>query len=261
MDVFSFLDISTPESLLLYLYGPVTSYTPSARWTRIFIALCDWLMHNDNFLGVKRQYLLLQLQARRLHRLIDFGSSSSEDILIEAETQARMLLKNSSFCAITGSPVAEYSCCLKRDIYKKKHGHEIWDEESPKLLEILNLYNLSLIEVREGGRLVQEGNTLIKIATTYFPTARKLHAWALEPFFKNVEQARIVFEKALEGWKFLQGWDKVQKFLLAVEEQTGVKIHSLAIDVFCGFLDTHQDLRNNCDSGGKILWLRVADAN
>jgi hypothetical protein len=92
-------------------------------------------------------------------------------------------------------------------IYQEEHGHVLWDEGSSEFREIFSLYETSLKEEQEIGRLIGEVNAFISIAELFYFAAQRLRPGTLDPFFQALKDAEIAFQKMQEGWKNLHGWE------------------------------------------------------
>lgn len=120
----------------------------------------------------------------------------------------------------------------------------ILNEEIAEFREILDHYNTALEYHHQRGKLHHQALVLICIAQLYFPAAHKLRPAALLAFFKTLDSAEDIDQRMREGWKYLRGWNKVEKLLLASEEQMRLLIFPLATHICCQFPVSLHELRN-----------------
>ena len=248
VDAYDLLNQLTAEKFSSLLFGSLSAPTSCDQWLKCISILSDWLIKSKDHHEMKKQFLILRLQIDRTSRLIE-SQCSAQDKLIDAQRLLELELTVPEEVRFLGGHNASswrnIICSLKTLVYQEKHGHVLWDEESPEFQEILGLCKVSLKEEQERGRLIGESNTLMLIAELFYFPAQRLRLGALDPFFKALKDADIAFQKMREGWKNLRGWEKVDKVLSASEEQRRRRIHPLAMGVIRQFPDTHQELRSN----------------
>ncbi len=72
-----------------------------------------------------------------------------------------------------------------------------------------------------------------------------------EEFFRYLDQSNEAFQKRREGWKVLNGWDKVNKLLMAVPEQSWLEVVPLAVAVLSSVSEGAQDWRDS------LIWSAI----
>lgn len=248
VDVHNLLSQMTPESLSMRLYGPISSPIPITVWGEIFSTLYEWLLYHVTYDEDKRHYLLLKLQDIRCIK-INLSVASPADKLIESQRLLDLVPKlNGEIQSFTANSIPHWRNLVsnfKTRIYFDKHGHGFLNEEVPEFLEILSLYKTSLEEFRTKGELYSQACVLIFIAQLYFFAAQKLRPAALNAYLESLNSADILFQRIREGWKYLKGWNKVEKLLLSSEGHMRLQIFPLALHILREFLAPHEQLRND----------------
>ena len=221
----------TPERLHLDLFGTNASPTSNSRWEKVFAILSDWLRTRVTYNETKRHYMLWTLQVDMLRNVLE-----CEDIMIQAQ---RLLDLAPTLCE-EAQPYAKSNvphwrnmmASAKQTIYSRRQGAPLADDADPGFIEVLELHKLSLEEAVKGGNALGEATTALTIAQHYFWGAIKLEKSSMfDEFFRYLDQSNEAFQKRREGWKVLSGWDKVNKLLKAVSEQSRLQIVPLAVAV------------------------------
>ena len=237
----------SPESLSLIIFGSQTSPTSDSRWEEIYLILSKWLLLKSDEAEDDRHFLLYNVQSRRLSNAIS-SASSYKTRGLEAYRLIDLIPKLSEkvqhHVSSNSSSWKSTVAAAKRATYIESHGHPLLDMDSPELKEIIGLYDQCLAENRGSTRLLREVHLNMSIASVYLHAAKKLDPKALSGFFNAVEKAVEAFEKIREGWRILTGWDRVQKLLLALEDQITLQIAPLAITVACQIPITQREARD-----------------
>lgn len=240
IDVSSLIDSLTPQTLSDRLFGKFDIPTSTMHWEKAFSTLSEWLFKKSNGSESKRHYLLHNIQFQRQEQcaLQLQGSARSEETIVK-ETQRLLDLfpklneEVQQQVACSRAPVRNTLAAAKYIILVKKTGHVFLDARSPEFQNILSLYKQSLAENREEGQIRAEAYTLMNIAHLYFYTALKPDPSVLETFIETLSAAMDAFEKIREGWRALQGWDKVDKVTKDLEDDYMHQIAPLMIAVLC----------------------------
>ena len=247
-DAYDVLKQLTVETFSSHLFGSLSAPTSCDHWSKSFSILSNWLMTTQDHHDIKKQFLLLRLQTDRTIRFLQ-SKCSARDKVIDAqnllELESTVHAEARHLGGQNTSSWRNVICSLKTLVYQEEHCHVLCDEGSSEFQEILGLYKTSLKEEQERGRLIGLANTYMLIAELYYFAAQRLRPEALDPFFQALKDADITFQKMREGWKNLQGWEKVDKVLSASEEQRRLRIHPLAMGVIRQIPDTLQVVRNH----------------
>ena len=216
------------------LYGSESSPITHRHWEATFTILSHWLLEKAKYNEVKKSYLLLSLQEKRISRMLKEKFSYQDQLKLTQTTlelipRLAWLMPDLSISnAITWR---NRLCFVKQNLYYEEQGHVFWTEDDPQFQEILTLFQLSLQQARGIGRLDLEATISMNIAHLYYSPALCLRQKAFEGFFQSLDDAEIAYQKSREGWKFLRGWDKVEKLLMAAEEEMRLRIAPLAVSV------------------------------
>lgn len=245
INVLILLDSLTPQTLSVRLFGKFGAPTSLLHWKRAYLSFSEWLLKKSNEPESKRHFLLYNLQSQRQTQSRLQGSSRFwETIAIEAQRLLDLIPKLNE--EVQQQVISDTASCrnnlasAKRHIYIENNGHDLFDVKSPDFLDILGLYRLSLAENRERGRIRAEGYTLMDIARLYFSASLKLDSSVLETFFETLDAAMNAFERSRVGWRVLQGWDRVQKVMLALEDEYMLQIAPWIITVLCQIPKPHE---------------------
>lgn len=235
-DVYDLIDQLSPETLSELLYGSRDSPTTYSYWETAFSAIADWLLNRTNYHEVKRSHVTLSLQAKRWQ--MKTGPFSKNDIKT-VQTLLDMVPKmprEAQALALRNVPVWRNDLCLiKRMLYLQETGHEFQTEEDPQFLEILKLYETTLREVQESRPPYMEAVTRVFIGQLCYCPAMNFRPAAAQKFEEALKGAEIAFQKNRESWKFLKGWDKVEKLLMSLEETFRYDIAPLMISLLQQF--------------------------
>jgi CHAT domain len=221
----------TPQRLHLDLFGSKESPTSNGRWEKVFAILSDWLRTRVTYNETKRHYLLWRLQVDMLRTVVEH-----EDIAIQAQ---RLLDLAPTLCE-EAQPYAKSNvphwrhmmASAKQSIYLRRQGAPLADDADPGFIEVLELHKSSLEELVKVGDTLGEAASALYIAQLYFWGATKLEKSSMfEEFFRYLDQSNEAFQKGREGWKVLNGWDKVNKLIKAVSEQCRLQVVPLAVAV------------------------------
>lgn len=240
INVLSLLDSLTPQTLSVRLFGTLDTPTSLLHWERAFSSLSEWLFKKSTEPESKRHFLLFRVQYQRHSQTALHSSAISWDtIAIEAQRILDLIPKLNEEVkqhVIFNTAVFRNTLAsAKVMIYAAKTGHVFLDVENPDFRDILSLYELSLAETRERGWIRAEAYTLIEIARLYFFATTKLDSGVPETFIETLDAAMTAFERIREGWRALQGWDKVRKVMLALENHQMLQIVPWVITVLCRY--------------------------
>lgn len=251
VDVYHLLSQLTPERLSSHLYGNSSSPVSATSWASIFSTLYDWLIDNADYDEVKRHHLIVKLQENKVCK----SWSSAVDRVTECEN---VIALGSRFNAKAKRTITfdlghwlGRLASLKVIKYNEIHGHEILNEEIPEFGEILGNYSTALEYYRQQGQLHPQAVIWRGIALLYFHAAKILRPAALLAFLESLDSANDIYERMLEGWKYLRGWDKVEKLLIASQEQMRLQIFPLSIHIYCQFQASHHQVRN------ELIWNQI----
>lgn len=250
-DVYDLVDQLSPETLSELLYGSKESPTTYAYWETAFSVIADWLLNRAKYDENKRAYVALGLQVKRWQMSAAPVSKSDVQIVQSLLDMVPKMPKEAQATVVRSVPDWRNDLCLiKRMLYLQETGHEFPTEEDPQFLEILKLYETTLREVQESGTPYQEALTRVYVAQLYYFPAMNLRREAAQKFVEALDGAETAFQKNRESWKFLKGWEKVQKLLMSLEERYRHDIAPWVISLF-------QQLpgRDDPSSGiGQIIW-------
>lgn len=235
INVLSLLESLTPQTLSVRLFGTFDNLTSLPHWERAFSSLSEWLFKKSNEPESQRHYLLFNVQYQRQFSL--HAGSAMETIATEAQRLLDLVPKlneevQQQVISNTG-PCRNKLASAKHQILVRKTGHASLDANSADFGDILSLYRLSLAENRERGWIRAEAYTLMDIAHLCFYPALKPDSSVLETFFESLGAAMDAFERSREGWRALEGWDRVRKVMLALEDDYMLQIAPLMITVWC----------------------------
>ncbi len=220
-DLHDLLDQLTPGRLSELLYGPQDSPTTYAYWETAFSVIADWLLNRAKYDIEKRFYVTLHLQERKF---LSISSPFSRDDLQIAQTLFDVAAKPPEALAPyvkNWIPMWRNKLCkIKEWLYNQETGHVFQTEEDPQFQEIVRLYKITLKEVREMGSPHMEAVTLQWLGELYYSPAMNHRQPAVENFMEALEGAELAFQKNRDSWKILNGWEKVQKLLMSLEEYT-----------------------------------------
>lgn len=254
IDVYHLASQLTPERLSFHLHGCSSSPISSASWVAIYPTLHDWLIDNADYDEGKRHYLIMKLQEDRVNK----PWLSASDRVTECEN---LIALGSRLNAAGALPTIfdlglwlEHLGTLKVARYAEKHGHMFENEEIPEFGEILDHYNTALEYNRQRGHLHLQATVLICVAQLYFCAAQKLRPAALLAFRESLDSAENIYERMREGWKYLRGWDKVEKLLFVSQDFGRLLIFSYAIRVYCQFPESHSQVRD------ELIWSNIQAA-
>jgi len=244
----------TPASVSLGLYGSHNSSTSDSRWEKTFLTLSDWLLRKSTRSASSRHFLLFNTQNQRLsfaiHSKLPYKTLGLEaqrliDLLpmLSVTVQQQVSSNISTWLNIIAG--------AKHMIYIETHGHVLLDMDCPEFEEIIRLYDRCLAENRGNGRLIQELHTNMDIASVYFYAAARLDQKAMQGLFSAADRATEAFEKIREGWRALNGWDKVQKLLFAMEDGRLLQIAPMTVATISNIPDGQRELRDG------IIWSMV----
>ena len=249
----TFLDTLTPKALSTVLYGTADSPTPVEQWEEIFGTLTAWLLSKSSRPENKRHYLLYQVQNRRQKRA-SYPVSSFKTQAVETQRLINLIPHLNATVREQVSNISGLRILIaisKTAIYLQKTGHPFQDTESPEFKEVLGLYNQSLAENHGNGRFVREVQIHVNIAQLYFHTAKKLNQRALDLFFQALLNALAALEKIRDGWRALQGWERVENLTLALENPHMMSIIPWAVAILTQYPDSHADFR------ASMIWIMV----
>jgi hypothetical protein len=133
----------------------------------------------------------------------------------------------------------------------QKNNHPFFDIECPEFAEVLGLYQQCLEENHGNNRFIREVYTQVDIAQLYFHAAFRLNQQAIDPFFQALDKALTTLDKVRDGWRALEGWERVQSLTLALEDRMIMTISPWAVAVLSQFPDTHGEVRNN------MIWTMI----
>lgn len=222
IDVSVVLDSLTPQTLSVRLFGNYNAPTSVLDWERVYLSFSEWLLKKSKEPESKRHLLLYNLQYQRQTQSRLQGSRWWETVAIEAQRLLDLIPKLNEGVQqqvkSSAAPCRDTLASAKRHIYVEKTGHEVSDINSPEYVDIFSLYGRSLAENREHGRNRAVGYTLMNMARLFFFAALGLDMSVLEPFMQTLNAAQDAFERTREGWRVLQGWDRVRKVMLALED-------------------------------------------
>lgn len=254
MDHLAFLNTITPEGLSTILYGTATSPTPEKQWAEIFEILSVWLLQKSARPENKRHFLLHQIQYYRQSKLWHSNSSyetnaAESQRLIDLVPRLNKPVQDqvSSNIPHLRSLVAS----AKVFLYMQKNNHPFFDIECPEFAEVLGLYQQCLEENHGNNRFIREVYTQVDIAQLYFHAAFRLNQQAIDPFFQALDKALTTLDKVRDGWRALEGWERVQSLTLALEDRMIMTISPWAVAVLSQFPDTHGEVRNN------MIWTMI----
>lgn len=245
INVLILLDSLTPQTLSVRLFGKYDAPTSLLHWERVYLGFSEWLLKKSKENESKRHLLLYNLQFQRQKQCRLQGSARHwETVAIEAQRLLDLIPKLNEEVQqqviSSTAPCRDTLASAKRHIYVETTGHELLDVKSPDFLDILSLYRLSLAENRERGWNRAEGYTLMNIARLYFFAALKLDSSVLETFIETLDAAMNAFERTREGWRVLQGWDRVRKVMLALEDDVMLQIAPWLITILCQIPKPHE---------------------
>ena len=253
----TFLDTLTPKALSTVLYGTADSPTSVEQWEEVFVTLTAWLLSKSSRPENKRHYLLYQIQNTRQNRA-SYPVNSFETQAIEAQRLIDLIPHlNATVREQVSSNISASRILIansKAAIYLQKTGHPFQDTEIPELEEILGLYNQSLVENHGNGRVLREVQIHVNTAQLYFHAARKLNQRALDLFFQALLNALAALEKVRDGWRALQGWERVENLTLALEDPYMMSIIPWAVAILTQYPDSHADYR------ASMIWSMVQGA-
>ena len=241
---------STNESIGVRLVGAPNIVVPSSRWTEILSALSPWLRDSSRcpYNQTKRHFLLARLQMERIYVLT---GNSATNVLVEAQRMLDLTptLDEEVENFFSGNVVAWLNLMAQARIQifctDPKLGPQLNDESSEPFLIVLALYERSLRNAREKGHLVNEALTTLFIAQLYYFPALHRRLEGFEKFFRYAHMADRCFKKRRDGWLALQGWEKVEKLLLAVEEQAWLSIYPKMLIVLSQLPREHSEMRDS----------------
>lgn len=254
IDGYHILSRLTPKRLSSHLYGCPSSPVSASSWTTIFSTLHDWLIDNEDYDEGKRHHLIMQL----LEIQVDNSLASATDRVIECE---KLIALGERFSTEAQQPFSfEFGLymgrlpSLKMARYLEKHNHMLLSEEIPEFGEILDEFKNALEYSCQRGELQRQAFFWTCIAQLYFHAAEKLRPAAVVALMDSLDSAERIYQRMREGWKYLRGWDKVEKLLLASREQMRLQIFPLAIHIFCQFPDAMYVTRNG------LIWSNIQAA-
>lgn len=245
INVLSLLDSLTPQTLSVRLFGTFDTITSLPHWERVFSSLSEWLFKKSDEPESERHFLLWSVQCQRQRHSILHGSVKSwETTATEAQRLLDLIPKLNEevqqHVMIWTATCRNLLASAKHRIYVEKAGHEFLDVNDPDFCDILSLYKLSLAENRERGWIRAEACTLVEIARLYFFTTAQRDPSVLETFIETLSAAMDSFERMREGWRALEGWDKVRKLMLALEDEYMLQIIPLLMPVLCHTPKPHE---------------------
>lgn len=245
INVLSLLDSLTPQTLSVHLFGTFDTMTSLPHWERVFSSLSEWLFKKSEGPESERHFLLFNVQCQRQRQSTLRGSMKSwETIVTEAQRLLDLIPKLNE--EVQQQVIFWTATCrnmlasAKHRIYVENAGHAFLDVNDPDFCDILSLYKLSLAENRERGWIRAEAYTLMEIAHLYFFTTIKRDPSVLETFIETLSAAMDSFERIREGWRALEGWDRVRKLMLALEDEHLLQIVPWLMPVLCHTPKPHE---------------------
>lgn len=218
-DVYDLIDQLSPEALSELLYGSRKSPTTDAYWETAFSIIADWLLNRAKDQEEKRSFVTLSLQVKRWHMSTAPYSENHVKLVQSILDMVPKMPREAQASAIGSVPIYRNDLCtLKRMLYIQETGNDFQTEEDPRFLEIMKLYETTLREVQKSDRPYMEAVTYVYIGQHYYSPAMNLRQAAFEKFVEALDGAETAFQKNREGWKYLRGWDKVEKLLMSLEE-------------------------------------------
>lgn len=218
-DVYDMIDHLVPETLSELLYGSRESPKPYAYWETAFSIIADWLLNRAKDHEEKRSVVTLSLQVKRSRMSTAPYSENDVKTVQSILDMVPKMPREAQAYAIGNVPIHRNRLCLiKRMLYLQETGHDFQTEEDPRFLEILKLYESTLREVQKSDRPYMEAVTYVFIGHHYYSPAMNLRQAAVEKLGEALDGAEMAFQKNREGWKYLRGWDKVEKLLMSLEE-------------------------------------------
>ena len=218
-DIYDLIDQLSPESLSELLYGSKESPRSYAYWETAFSIIADWLLKRAKDHEEKRSFVTLSLQVKRWHMSTTPYSENDVKTVQSILDMVPKMPREAQASAIGSVPIFRNDlCAIKRMLYLQETGHEFQTEEDPRFLEISKLYETTLREVQKSDRPYMEAVTYVYIGQLYFSPAMNLRQTAVEKLEEALDGAETAFQKNREGWKYLRGWDKVEKLLMSLEE-------------------------------------------
>lgn len=233
------------ESLETQLFGPYECAPSSAHWQDVFSALRNWLFQRARYNETKRHTLLLGLQTQMYWKVNDKGSLEQQGL--EAQ---RILDLIPTLCteAQKGQSMGAWRniiCQIKMLALRTEENIEARFEDHPKFGEITNLFEITLSEAQMRGEIFMQAITSASLASHYSFAAWNRRPGATEKFFRYCNLAEQSCQRLRESWKLLQGWEKVDNLLKAVEESFRYHIAASNVIIISRFPDSARVERDN----------------
>lgn len=218
-DVYGMIDQLIPETLSELLYGSRESPRSYAYWETTFSIIADWLLNRAKDQAERRSLVTLSLQVKRWYMAIAPYSENDVKTVQSILDMVPKMPREAQASAIGNVPTFRNGLCLvKRMLYLQETGHDFQTEEDPRFLEILKLYKTTLGEVQQRHQPYMEAVTYVYIGQHYYSPAMNLRQTAVTKILEALDGAETAFQKNRESWKYLRGWDKVEKLLMSLEE-------------------------------------------
>lgn len=233
------------ESLETQVFGPYECAPSSAHWQDVFSALRDWLVQRARYNETKRHTLLLGLQTQMYWKVNDKGSLEQQGL--EAQ---RILDLIPTLCTETQKSESmgawrNIICDIKISALRTEENIEARFEDHLKFREITELYEITLSEAQMRGEIFMQAITSASLASHYSFAAWNRRPGATEKFFRYCNLAEHSCQRLRESWKLLQGWEKVDNLLKAVEESFRYHIAASTVIILSRFPDSAREERDN----------------
>ena len=222
------------------------NFAQESEWREIFEILCAWLLENSQISENKRHYLLFQLQDRRQSRAL-YGKDSFRSSAVEIQRLIDLIPRlNAPVREQVSGNISAWRSLLasaKAAIYLQSQSHPISDTESKEFKEVLALYKQSLEENYGNGKVIREIHINVDIAQLYSYAAMRGDQRALDPFFQAMLNTMAALEKLRDGWRALNGWERVYNLLLVLEDEKIKSVIPWTVAVLCKYPDSLAKIR------------------